>query len=267
MKKYAIIICFLLAICHFVLPAYAEQAAPEEDSSHISQEILDLIPIKEGDQVIRIFLTNIHSEFAKHNNIDELLFAHNDLIVYVVKSADGTLEAYRIFEGECVKMRLYQGYYVLVDTYLSGETIRQIDPEIEVEFAYYFCGETNISGNAIYYKTNLGDYVYYLSYSGGFDGAYLFSAENFFEAQAASYNHMLESGSNAGGISDPLFDLSVFQIGSPDFNPNAPFPAPTQKADSAKPLWLIGGICISVILVGAGTVFIILRQRKRNLPA
>ena len=270
MKKLLASLCMIFTLMAVIFPVNAEDNENYlqlEDSSHITQEILNLIPIEDGDQVVRIFITDIHSEFAKHDNIDELLNAHNDLIVYAVKSIDNAAEAYRIYEGECVKMRPYQGYYILLDIYLNGEIIKQVDPDIKVEYAYYFCGESNISGNAIYYKTNMGDYVYYLGYSGGFDGAYLLSAQNFFEAQKVAYNHMLENGSNVGGTGVPDLDLSTYRVGSANFNPNAPFPTPGENSDSGNSLWLICGIGVGALLVAGGTVFIILRQRKRGIPA
>lgn len=239
-----------------------------EDSSNISKEILALLPLKDGDQVIRVYETDIEHAFHLCSNIDELLYTDVNtfmLIVYVIRSADGTYANYRIENGECIPFGNNAHYHRIMDAYLDGTMIYAVDPEIIVENMYYIAERGYIVDNAIYYKTNLGDYVYMKS---TLDETFLFSLEAFLEYQAGVYASILERPNDnylmGGKPYDPGLDLSAYQIGSPNFNPNAKFPTP--KPDNSGTLWLIGGISSGIIL-GVAAAWVFLHRRKNtNVP-
>ena len=89
---------------------------------------------------------------------------------------------------------------------------KYISPDVKVENVYYLSGETNHMGTAIYYRTNLGDYVYYNHYS---IGEKLFPIEKFCKYQKAISaelaNNPNDNGSNDIDISG-VMDLSEFEL-------------------------------------------------------
>ena len=280
MKKCIALLCILCVLITFSAPVHAEEnALPEdtsnaagettfsEDSSRISEEILALLPVKSGDQVVRVYHLSLMSGFDLYGSMDELLNANDDLnytytTVYVIKSSDGTYQDYKIRDGVCFPSGSDSNYHKIMDTYLEGSVIYDIDPDIIVENAYYLVEIGYVRDDAIYYKTNLGDYVYLRTFE---REEYLFSLEAFLEYEAAKREWTKERYAN-GGISggapyEPDMDLSAYQIGSPNFDPDAPFPVPKDN-ESHGTLWLIGGIALAVVLAAAATWFFLRRRHK-----
>ena len=249
------------------------------DSSDIPEEVLALLPLKEGDQVIRVYRFDTYSCFLEYKTIDAILDSDRFVdIHYVIRSSDGTMRNYQIIDGKCTDDVLTYKLHKVMDIYLEGEIIKEVDPEIIVESKYYIAGMGR--GDVIYYKTNLGDYIYFfrdvpMPYAQNL-GAFLFSVDTFYEYQHAvltaenEYN-AIHGQSLIGDIPDydPKYDwdLTAYEIGSPNFNPNSPFIGPTKTADDGDKLLLICGISAGVCLVGAVTLVLILRQRRKKAAA
>lgn len=247
----------------------AEEIAPQEDSSNISDEILALLPLEKDDQIVRVYVTYIPVAFYYCRSIDELWLSNIPVTNhYVVTSKDGTITDYVIQDGNIQNLSPNDWVHEIMEVYLSGEVIKLVSPDITVESAYYLAGSA-YTGNAIYYKTSLGDYVYYRSYRFGLNGEYLFSLESFRELQATLHSYLLEHGDRVGVNSGWIdADLSAYEIGSENFDPNAPFTT-LAKAESSEPsnAWLIGSIALGVCLVSAAAILLILRQRRKKAAA
>lgn len=160
MKKLIILLCILFSLSTLVSSARAENIEPQEDSTNISEETLALLPLEEGDQVVRVYVTYLAIVFAHCRSIDELWLS--DISVsdyYVVTSADGTITVYVIKNGEIRNLGPENWVHRIMDIYLKGEVIHLVHPDISVKSSYYLAG-SSFTGQAIYYKTNLGDYVY-----------------------------------------------------------------------------------------------------------
>ena len=271
MKKILAVFCVCFMIISAFSPVCVSSASSVDYSQHISDDILAQLPLKEGDIVFPEYIGAIYSYFGHYNNIDEVIdrfvVKKPEAVIYVVLSQDGSRACYKLYQGEYVKKPTNSPhYFYYLDTFLEGEELKQIDPDIQIEYAYYFNGETDRAGTAIYYKTNLGDYVFYVAKGSPITGKYLLSAEAFFTLHKTYYEtSRLIYGDNhpVGGGSIAEMDLSAYQIGSPNFDPNAPFPVPKDN-ESHGTLWLIGGIALAVVLAAAATWFF-LRRRKNAL--
>ena len=291
MKKCLSIICTLIILFSISSPAYASDYYKNGgDSSDIPEEVLALLPLKYGDQVIRIYTVNAFMHFSTCNNIVELFHANytDFMIFYAVISSDGTVTDYCIIDGqprmveryvaaendEWTVVNYYDHLHRILDLYLQGDVLKSIDPNISIENAYYVA--TYDEGDIIYYETNMGEYVYcnfqrYFPYRPD-KGEFIFSLEAFCEYQrivyAACREFMKENPYAVGGAGGSntvanTLDLSAYQIGSPNFDPNAPFPVPS---DDDSVLWLIGGITLAVVLTAAAACFFLRRRKNRNTP-
>lgn len=261
---YICISLFLIAIL-LAVPGNAHQNTTAEDSSHISEETLGQLPLEEGDRVVRLYNISILSDFSLNDNIDDLLQNFEPQVIYAVESMNGERNAYGFWDGDCVQMHHYDGFYVLLETYLNNSVIELLDPNIVVEQSYYFMGETNYNGSAIYYKTTLGDYVYYRCMRHGFDGEYLFSADAFFSAiklaleiEREQYKEPVVGGSDNDELESYI---SAYKIGSDHFDPNAEFPS---KADQSNQWIVTVGIALSACLLGAAICLTIRSCRKHQ---
>ena len=89
---------------------------------------------------------------------------------------------------------------------------KYISSNAKLENIYYISGEINQMGTAIYYKTSVGDYVYYNYYS---IGEKLFPIEDFCKYQKAISDelakHSDENGSEDIDISD-FMDLAKYEL-------------------------------------------------------
>lgn len=273
MNKVMVAICLTLMLISIVLPVNAEKATQEEDSLHISKETLALLPLKKGDEVVRIYVSLLTYKFS--SKIDELLPDYNGRIIYAVISTNGTYTSYEILDGKCVEIKeTNSNYFGNLTTLLENKVIKLVDPNIKVDHTYYIYG--NKTGTAIYYKTNMGNYVYYVSHAFGFDGVYLFSAEAFHEAQKASHAYTegmleaikdgsVEAAESIGLVEENLeSSLSIYKISSPNFDPHAPFPVAEKETSDGSKLWLICGISAGVCLVAGCSAFVFLCRRRKQ---
>ena len=292
MKKIIAALCLVCMMTLLIIPSSANDYKKYGgDSSHIPEEILELLPLKDGDRVYRVYYTATLLSFglAKDRNdtdIDKLLYETGlvNQIYYSVLSTDGTLTDYYLKDGKACKYvsqrlgddnKMYEVYckddiHMIHDIYLQGIIPKMIDPNISVESSYYI--SSSAEGCIIFYETNLGDYVYcnfHRSYPHRQKGEYILSWDAYLEYERlnriAAVKYEQEHPGTVGGGGDtsiPPPDLSAYQIGSPNFDPDAPFPVPKDN-ESHGTLWLIGGIALAVVLAAAATWFF-LRRRKNH---
>ena len=261
-------VSLLLVTIFLAIAGNAQHDVAVGDSSNISEDILAQLPLEEGDRVVRIYNISILSDFSLNDNIDDLLQNFDPQVIYAVESITGERNAYGFWGGVCVQMRHHDGFYVLLETYLNNSAIELLDPNIVVEQSYYFMGETNYNGSAIYYKTNLGDYVYYRCMKHGFNGEYLFTSDAFFSAikLTCQMERELYKEPVVGGSGNDELEsyISAYKIGSDHFDPNAEFPSREDQSNQ----WLVPvGITLGVCLLSAATIAALRFRRKKQAQA
>lgn len=254
-------LCLLTAV--LIIPilccgASAEEYADLRDSRYISPETFAGMHVSK-ESFLKAYACSLRCDFGECDNIEEVLERCNDpqSTVYIVKDVERP-RAYLYLEGENGNYEMIQ--YSNVVNYASValrefqtmEAISTVSPDIVIKSIYFFYGLANYEGNAIYYKTNLGDYVYYCAAWG--NPQMLFTAKRFFEYQWAEYD-----GYRTGDSSYLDWDLSAYDYRSPKFNPAAPLP--NSKGEQLK---LFAGIAI-VILLPAAAVTVYMTKRKKRV--
>ena len=193
-------------------------------------------------------------------------------VLYSVQSPDGSVATYRIADGQLSTSTLDPDrYQKMLDVYWEGVVIKSISPDIVVNKAYCLYGEGY--GDFIYYKTNMGDYVYYYlekpTYCSLETGEFLYSLQAFIEYKQevvkvmeewTKENFGLFIGDASSGNTIIRWNLSTYKIGSPNFDPNAPFP--TQENNHSL-YWIIGCVAAGVCILSV-TLLLIRRKQHRS---
>ena len=282
MKKLSSLICLILAALLLVLHVCAEETAPVEDSVTISEEIRTSLNLEAGDTVLRIYQFDRDfrlSGFPKYRNIDKVLAHAEELSIrgyFFVTDATGETKAYTHF-GD----RLVGADYVSekdspwVDFHLNGRAeaiIKKVSADIVVENIYFLRYDHMA---AVYYKTNLGEYVYFVFSTrpastepdAQCKEEYLMRLDHFLQLQEAIYYHRFlwqnaeyvipEVRYPAPTPKNLRVDLSVYEFASPDFAPDAAY---TTYYSPGKFI-AIGSV---VLLVGLIVCRLFIRNRRKN---
>lgn len=285
MKKLMVLI-LVLALSSPIsgISAHAAEYSDPWDARYIPPEILAVIDGDDTEMVICWWPVSIGVDFLYefHDDIDDILDDYR-YTYYAQKTSTGWNYYLLCQNGEVVERTPhYPNHYALyfderetlINEFLTGEAIKTVSPEIAIQSIYYLCAEGEHLGSAIYYKTNLGNYVYYLDYR---HGGQIFSDAAFWEYRQAYFNAYTSNLPTTGGTdSGDAWDLSAYDYTSPNFNPNAPFPkkdsgttnTPVAAADpedsSVDPILLWGGIATGVVLVAFAVVFCVVRAKKKR---
>ena len=182
--------------------------------------------VKDFKSIMRYYNVPVRFVFTEYDNIDDILASsYATKKYYVVEQQDGTLQCYNehlkemksnrqtIKNGETVNLSYLDIPEKAFERFNDSDFVKKyISPNVKVENVYYLSGESNHMGTAIYYRTNLGDYVYYNHYS---IGEKLFPIEKFCKYQKAISaelaNNPNDNGSNDIDISG-VMDLSEFEL-------------------------------------------------------
>ena len=243
-----IILVFLLCV-----NGYATEYTDPKDSRNISPEVLERIALEDTELVFKCYVLHIESVFTNYTNIDEILDKSYGVRYVQKEFSDPYLNIFITDKNGKVIERAYTKntdiviYQETLDELQNAEAIKAVSPDIVVQSVYYLWGENMRMGTAIYYKTNLGDYVYYRQH---WLGEKLFPAEVFF-----AYH----SRNSIDGGAKKALDISVYDYRSPNFDPHAEFPK--SEPGLMTYLW-VGGI--AVVLVGEVAFFVIRAKRKKN---
>lgn len=228
-KKVCGLICLSLMFLVMALPAGAEENANTEDSVTISEDILSCLDESEVDTVFRVYIINdSYNRFVTYGDIDGVLANTPESqlrIYYFVKTKQGETNSYTYDGTDLVKIDYSPDWGRELFAFHSEKTetiIKKVASDIVVENVYYL----QYDGSCVYYKTNLGDYVYVFMDQ----KEYLMALEPFLLLQE-ELRDLLRKYSFRGqvvGCSPEPFtrglqvDLSPYDITSPDFDPHAP---------------------------------------------
>ncbi len=255
------IACILLVglVSLLCLNGYATEYSDPLDSRNIPQEVLELADPNETDVLFRYYRTAIVLAFGESDTIEEVFssgYVHSIPFYALETETSRTLiylkdnETYTVIEPTDRDGNWPSSTF---QEHRTGEAIRTVSPDIVIESMYYINGENDMTGTAIYYKTDLGDYVFFRDYS---FGDLLFSAEAFFEYQAVVYGNVIRA---SHGLSGYTYNLSAYDYRSANFDPNAPFIV-KQNLDSSN-LW--AAIVACIIPLGAIAAFFIIKAKRK----
>lgn len=272
MKKVITLFTVLvLVISMLCFPIHATDDLNPMDSRYLSPQILEKFDLDETELLVKCYASVITWDFNDYTNIDEILANAFGVVYLQKKFSDPVLYASEFdkngewIEGIPTGVNGVNFYQQTLHELQTGEAIKTISADITVQSLYYLWGENNRMGTAIYYETNMGDYVYYRQHG---VGELLFPAEAFFEYQKAICETMFAyPDANSGSEIGNPWDLSVYDYRSPDFNPNTPFPkqASTTPAESSiDPILLWTGIAAGVLLLATISAFFIIKARHKS---
>lgn len=171
--------------------------------------------VQDFRSVMRFYNVPIRFVFTEYDNIDDILAsAYATKKYFVVEQQDGS---FKYYDEHLSEIRSSSSYLDIPEkafaAFWDKEFVKKyISFDAELENIYYLSGETSHMGTAIYYKTSVGDYVYYNHYS---LGEKLFPIGNFCKYQKAISDELAnnpdENGSGDIDISD-LMDLSKYEL-------------------------------------------------------
>ena len=164
---------------------------------------------------MRYYNASVRSAFTEYDNIDNILDSRYVLQkLYVVEQQDGS---FKYYDEDLTEIKSSSSYLNIPEkaytAFWDKDFVNKyISSNAKLENIYYISGEINQMGTAIYYKTSVGDYVYYNYYS---IGEKLFPIEDFCKYQKAISDelakHSDENGSEDIDISD-FMDLAKYEL-------------------------------------------------------
>jgi hypothetical protein len=149
----------------------------------IDDSIKASIGATDGQTVIRIHNIPIVYAFDAYDSIEEILKSDDILATYyAVTDGSEIISVYNDVDGE---FHLMDNSMILNDSktrdvLMNRDVLDMLPQNASVLDVYYLCGESNRQGSALYYKTNIGDFVYYEYHLTGGTKTF-FSANEFFD--------------------------------------------------------------------------------------
>lgn len=228
-EKIGGLICLILMLLPMALPVSAEESAKAEDSVTIPEDILSCLDESEVDTVFRVYIINdSYSRFVTYGDIDGVLANTPESqlgIYYFVKTKQGETNSYTYDGTDLVKTDYSPDWGSEWFAFHSEKTetiIKKVASDIVVKNVYYLRSD----GSCVYYKTNMGDYVYVLMDH----KEYLMALEPFLSLQEELRDLLRKysfRGAMIGCSPEPFtrglqVDLSPYDITSPNFDPHAP---------------------------------------------
>ena len=166
--------------------------------------------VQDFKSIMRCYNIPVRSAFTEYNNIDDILASSYVLQkLYVVEQQDSS---FKYYDEHLTEMKSSSSYLNIPEkaftAFSDKDFVNQyISSDAELDDIYYLSGETSHMGTAIYYKTNLGDYVYY--------NEMLFPIEDFCKYQKAISDELAKNP-NANGSCDidisNVMDLSKYEL-------------------------------------------------------
>ena len=200
-------------------------------TSNISDEVNDdpveqlrsLYP-DDCTNIIILYNTPLRFAFTEYSNIDDVLTSKELLAkYYAVEHKDGSFtffnedlkelksNSYTEIDGKTVELPFINMPEGAVNAYKNSDFAKEcISPDAVIESVYYLSGENSMMGTAVYYKTSVGDYVYYYYHT---IGEMLFPLDDFCDFQQAISDEYAKNPDADGGIDiADVWDLSDYML-------------------------------------------------------
>lgn len=131
--------------------------------------------VQDFKSIMRYYNVPLRGAFTEFDNIDDVLASAYVLKkYYVVEYEDGSVKSYNehfqemksngytIRNGEQVALPYLTIPENARNAFYNSDFVKTyIAPDAQVENVYWLSGESSMMGTAIYYRTSVGDYVYY----------------------------------------------------------------------------------------------------------
>ncbi len=304
MKK---IICMLIAmiiLCSlFALSAYADTGVAEEASGEtskastskedkpyvvkkssldVSDEERALVNAEKDDVVLYVYRIAYTMIFCEEKNIQDALnsgYLHAEYLY--VQKPDQTCKTYNLEGDEMFSNRWNGGYedgkemdpfFFIRENELNAVftdfVFDKIEQDVKIENVYLLYGDRQFEGTAVYYETNIGDFVYTTHFSSGNDC--LMPIKDFWDFMKKLMDWWIEHGDKDIGVSyNDEWDLSNYDINSEKFKidlANARLepedtelvPAPKATIDQT----IVLPVAIVCIAACAGVVCVFVMRKK-----
>ena len=258
---------------HLYVNAEERMASAERelfDAVEIDEDLKSSLAVKSNETVIRVLNTPVVFAFNNYSNLDEVLKGEDiDQVLYAIVGEAGVSSVYLIDEkgvATQTENSMLPNDYKMILALLQGEALKYLPGGTVVSNIYYFWGQSNHQGSALYYCTNEGEYVYY-SGSIGNDNRYLFPANDFFEFMKAVYSNMGPENPPGGVDIESVWDLSGYNVASDLFS--LKISDGIEKAEDklyAVPFWGIIAFSAAAVAAGVtiGILFIAKKRKSRN---
>lgn len=218
MKKYLYSLFFLVLfslLSSITLMAEMNDIDSLTINDSINQKIVELDPEIDlsGVQIIRVFNTSIHFAFENAKTIEDVLSSKEVLNTYYVATQDNKIIITATINDDDAML--------LPDISISPDILDALsydylnvlfEKEVSTSAVYLLWGNPSMSGTAICYVKDIGEYVYYTHYD--YKGkAYLFPATDFCEYQKSILNAKKEYAELDGGTDiSTICDISKYDI-------------------------------------------------------
>lgn len=263
------LLCVILAIPSFVYAndiqetqTLTEKHISQFSSSNIDETVLKALDLNPTDKIVKLYNMSIVVAFSKYDTIGAVMDSEFvDQIFYVVLSDGGELEVYIVRNGSSPVKAIEENLVEESDllTYYSDNAIKKISEDIEVYNVYYLWARPYYEGIALYYETNMGDYVYW---NGTEAGECLMPSVVFVDYMRTLYHEMFAPSLSVKGSSNggSTYNIANYKINSSEFNPHI-LPVALNDEESKQEVAIIV-VCALVAVVTVGVVC--LKQKYKH---
>ena len=180
--------------------------------------------VQDFKSIMRYYNVPLRGAFTEFDNIDDVLASAYVLKkYYVVEYEDGSVKSYNehfqemksnsytIRNGEQVALPYLTIPENAWNAFYNSDFVKTyIAPDAQVENVYWLSGESSMMGTAIYYRTSVGDYVYYYYHT---IGETLFPVSDFCAYQQAIKDENAKYPESGGGINiADVWDLTDYRL-------------------------------------------------------
>ena len=180
--------------------------------------------VQDFKSIMRYYNVPLRGAFTEFDNIDDVLASAYVLKkYYVVEYEDGSVKSYNehfqemksnsytIRNGEQVALPYLTIPENARNAFYNSDFVKTyIAPDAQVENVYWLSGESSMMGTAIYYRTSVGDYVYYYYHT---IGETLFPVSDFCAYQQAIKDENAKYPESGGGINiADVWDLTDYRL-------------------------------------------------------
>ena len=267
-------VTLLLVLCCLVnilsLNISATEELDPDDSRNIPNEIAEVFTDKDAGMITKCYVLPIALSFENYATIEGILESVDPYHAIYVQDNGGDFEVLATYPDTNGYMQIDQPLYHITESLQemkTGEAIKAVSKDVVIESVYFLYEGDSYSSSAIYYRTNLGDYVYFNGYG---SGERLFSAEVFWAYMKATrmvWQATKKSDSVVMGSwpNYDICDLSAYDFRSPDFDPDKPLPEiemPESKPEALDYLWILG---VAVLLAAGLGIWIFIKRKPKDV--